>query len=77
MSTFGRHGGQPEGRRGSRIDSEDGGCYLDIPQDPPIDRPAVTIIPVSTESGAVQILLNRAGPSLVIAIRSWSFSGMK
>jgi hypothetical protein len=54
MTEFHRRGVEHEGRRGSRIDLQEGGCYLGIPQNPghAVHEP-VTINPVSTKSGAV------------------------
>ena len=55
MSEFGRRADWSEGRRGSRIDLEEGGRYLGIPQIGFADTLSlVTINPVSTNSGAVQ-----------------------
>jgi hypothetical protein len=56
MTDFHRRGVEPEGRRGSRIDLQKGGCYLGLPQNPghAVHEP-VTINPVSTKSGAVHI----------------------
>ena len=56
MSEFHGRDAEREGRRGSTIDSEKGGCYLGIPQNPghPTEHPSVTINPVSTKSRAVQ-----------------------
>lgn len=54
MSEFGRRAAWSEGRRGSRIDLEQGGRYLDIPQIGFAGTLSpVTINPVSTDSGAV------------------------
>ena len=55
MTDFHRRGVEHEGRRGSRIDLQKGGCYLGIPQNPghAVNEP-VTINPVSTKSRAVQ-----------------------
>jgi len=55
VSEFGRRADWSEGRRGSRIDLEEGGRYLGIPQIGFADTLSlVTINPVSTNSGAVQ-----------------------
>jgi hypothetical protein len=71
MSAFHGFGAEGEGRRGSTIDSEQRGCYLGIPQNPghPADRPSVTINPVSTKAGAVQVtgLPNRRCSSSICA----------
>jgi hypothetical protein len=58
MTNFHRHADECEGRRGSTIDSDEGGRYLGIPQNPghPADRPPVTINSVSTKSRAVHFL---------------------
>ena len=56
MSEFHRRGDESEGRRGSRSDLEGGGRYLGIPQNPAhAPHQPVTINPVSTKSGAVQL----------------------
>ena len=56
MSEFGRRADWSEGRRGSRIDLEEGGRYLGIPQIGFADTLSlVTINPVSTNSGAVHV----------------------
>jgi hypothetical protein len=55
MSAFPRRGEESEGRRGSRIDLEEGGRYLAIPQNRGhAAHEPLTINPVSTKSGAVQ-----------------------
>jgi len=58
MTDFHRRGVEHQGRRGSRIDLQEGGCYLGIPQNPDhaVHEP-VTINPVSTKSGAVHAYL--------------------
>jgi 6-phosphogluconolactonase (cycloisomerase 2 family) len=56
VSEFGRRADWSEGRRGSRIDLEEGGRYLGIPQIGFADTlSSVTINPVSTNSGAVHL----------------------
>jgi hypothetical protein len=54
VRAVGGPGGETEGRRGSRIDPEEGSRYLGIHQNPgqPAHQP-VTINSVSTQSGAV------------------------
>src|SRR5262249_33884238 len=55
VSQFRANPDEREGRRGSRIDSEEGGRYLGIPpQHSQRTHRSVTINPVSSESGAVQ-----------------------
>jgi len=57
MSEFHRCGDESKARRGARIDLEEGGRYLGIPQHPShAAHEPVTINPVSTKSGAVQYL---------------------
>jgi hypothetical protein len=55
MTEFHRRAVEHEGRRGSRIDLQEGDCYLGIPQNlrHAVHVP-VTINPVSAKSGAVQ-----------------------
>ena len=56
MSEMTSRRAETEGRRGSRIDLQEGGCYFGIPQNPghAVHEP-VTINPVSTKSGAVHM----------------------
>jgi hypothetical protein len=56
VSQFRASTDESAGRRGSRIDSEEGGRYLGIPQNhgQPA-HPSITIKPVSSESGAVHL----------------------
>jgi len=64
MTDFHRPGVEHEGRRGSRIDLQEGGCYFGIPQNPghAVHEP-VTINPVSTKSGAVH--MQQDGPGMI------------
>src|SRR5215510_9217992 len=59
VSQFRANPNEHEGRRGSRIDSEEGGRYLGIPpHHSQRTHLSVTINPVSSESGAVQAVLD-------------------
>src|SRR5262249_17890124 len=60
VSQFRANPNEHEGRRGSRIDSEEGGRYLGIPpHHSQRTHLSVTINPVSSESGAVQVPVPR------------------
>ena len=77
MSQFRANPNEHEGRRGSRIDSEEGGRYLGIPpHHSQRTHLSVTINPVSSESGAVQAVLDSSVEhslqKLEVVIRSGS-----
>jgi len=71
VSEFGRRADWSEGRRGSRIDLEEGGRYLGIPQIGFADTLSlVTINPVSTNSGAVQLWRKSRSPAFHVEVSS-------